>query len=134
MITATVEILIRKQGQSHGVMNQMVTNAIAPLKSAPMVLHAQISNFLILNMSVCFPDVSIVNYVCGGDSDGKDKCVFPFVYKGKRFFECTSFDRDAPWCSIKNDGGQDMKEWAYCLCPSEKLLHRSKFLYFYLFI
>ncbi|XP_065839317.1 uncharacterized protein [Oscarella lobularis] len=69
----------------------------------------------------CTNDVSIVNYVCGGDSDGNDKCVFPFVYKGKRFFECTSFDRDAPWCSIKNDGGQAMKEWAYCLCPKPSI-------------
>ena len=38
-ITATVEILIRKPGQNHGVINQMATNAIAPLQSAPVVLH-----------------------------------------------------------------------------------------------
>ena len=78
--------------------------------------------------------MSIVNYVCGGDSDGNDKCVFPFVYKGKRFFECTSFDRDAPWCSIKNDGGQAMKEWAYCLCPSEKLFTQEGISLFVIYL
>ena len=38
-ITDTVEILIRKPVQNHGVMNRLATNSIAPLKSAPVILH-----------------------------------------------------------------------------------------------
>ncbi|XP_065839324.1 usherin-like isoform X2 [Oscarella lobularis] len=69
----------------------------------------------------CTKDVPTVKYVCGGDSDGKDECVFPFIYKGKRFYECTSFNRDAPWCSISNNRSLIMKEWAYCLCPKPSI-------------
>eukprot|EP00118_Oscarella_pearsei_P023084 m.272060 g.272060 ORF g.272060 m.272060 type:complete len:1760 (+) comp40559_c1_seq3:144-5423(+) len=63
-------------------------------------------------------DVPSVSFICGGTS-GSDEtsCVFPFVYKGKRFVECTTYDEGIPWCSTKNDDQQKMNKWSYCLCP-----------------
>ena len=62
-----------------------------------------------------------VTFVCGGDSGkGDTECIFPFIYKGKRFFECTTFEKSVPWCSTKNEDDGNMKKWSYCLCPSEK--------------
>jgi len=51
-------------------------------------------------------------------------CVFPFIYKGKEYKECT-FEKgdEKPWCSTKVDGDRKhvggQQQWGYCgeQCP-----------------
>ena len=66
-------------------------------------------------------DFPSVTYVCEGNSGADQiKCIFPFIYNGTRFFECTSFEKGIPWCSTKNDVNGNMEMWSYCLCPSKQ--------------
>ncbi|XP_065839072.1 uncharacterized protein [Oscarella lobularis] len=69
-------------------------------------------------VSKCRSDFPSVTYVCEGNSGADQyKCIFPFIYNGTRFFECTSFEKGIPWCSTKNDVNGNMEMWSYCLCP-----------------
>ena len=36
---------------------------------------------------------------------GHKPCIFPFIYGGKSYGECTTEDHDQPWCSTKVDAG-----------------------------
>lgn len=40
-------------------------------------------------------------------------CVFPFVYMGSNYSDCTSKNDDKPWCSLTNDYDKDQKH-GYC--------------------
>ena len=54
-------------------------------------------------------------------SDGPQRnapCVFPFIYKGKVFTECTKFEHDQFWCSTKVESRETKKHvaghWGNC--------------------
>ena len=117
-ITATVEIRIRKQDQSRGVIVQVERSLIVPSTSAQAVLYYY-SNLRYPHGF--FSDFPSVTYVCEGNSGAdQNKCIFPFIYNGTRYFECTSFEKGIPWCSTKNDVNGIMEMWSYCLCPSKQ--------------
>ncbi|XP_047647499.1 seminal plasma protein pB1 [Phacochoerus africanus] len=40
-----------------------------------------------------------------------DKCVFPFIYKGNLYFDCTLHDSTYYWCSVTT---YYMNRWRYC--------------------
>ena len=55
----------------------------------------------------------------GGNSEDNAQCVFPFIFNGKVYEECTTDQRenqaeDKPWCATTADYDQD-GEWGYCL-------------------
>ena len=39
---------------------------------------------------------------CNVAIDGK-KCIFPFLYNGKSYSQCTMVDNKKPWCSYKEE-------------------------------
>ena len=47
-------------------------------------------------------------------------CAFPFIYKGQKYFECTSVEdpNNRSWCSIKTDENdihvKGKNTWGYC--------------------
>ena len=43
-------------------------------------------------------------------------CVFPFIYKGTKYFDCTYIDSLDPWCSTHvNDDNQFIESfWGFC--------------------
>ncbi|PAA51051.1 hypothetical protein BOX15_Mlig027412g1 [Macrostomum lignano] len=41
------------------------------------------------------------------------ECVFPFVYRGKRYTHCTSADRGYLWCGLSDDVDRDNR-WVAC--------------------
>ena len=42
-------------------------------------------------------------------------CIFPFVYDGVTYCDCTEVDRDKPWCSLGVDDDQHyIGYWGYC--------------------
>ena len=47
--------------------------------------------------------------------DGDD-CVFPFIYKEKKYNECTKIDSSFPWCatSVMENGEVVENQWADC--------------------
>ena len=47
--------------------------------------------------------------------DGDD-CVFPFIYKEKKYNECTKEDSSLPWCatSVMENGEVFENQWADC--------------------
>ena len=47
-----------------------------------------------------------------GNSNGA-MCVFPFVYQGIRYYECTVKDSTVPWCATTSDYDAD-KLWGNC--------------------
>ena len=61
-------------------------------------------------------------------------CVFPFMYKGVTYNECTSVEWDQPWCAVVVDNNQiHIKgKWGNCkktcntgreVCPSKTYCH-----------
>ncbi len=47
-----------------------------------------------------------------GNSNGA-MCVFPFVYQGRRYYECTKHDNAVPWCATTSNYDTDML-WGNC--------------------
>jgi len=43
-----------------------------------------------------------------------EPCVFPFVYKGVTYTQCTATDRDTLWCSTINKPNGEMRTWGEC--------------------
>ena len=43
-------------------------------------------------------------------------CVFPFIFKGTTYSECTSFEHDQHWCSVEvaSDGVHVDGKWGNC--------------------
>lgn len=46
-------------------------------------------------------------------TEGK-KCVFPFRYKNKSYYSCTTANHDRPWCSVQNKVDGHYKQWGNC--------------------
>ena len=46
----------------------------------------------------------------------KERCIFPFIYKGKKYTSCTKDSWFTKWCSteIKPDGTYKMGHWGSC--------------------
>ena len=46
------------------------------------------------------------------------KCVFPFGYKGKKYYNCTNdgLDNDLTWCAtdLNGNGNVERDEWGHC--------------------
>lgn len=40
-------------------------------------------------------------------------CVFPFKYKGKTYEECTTEEKNRPWCATTENYQGDRK-WGFC--------------------
>ena len=48
-------------------------------------------------------------------------CVFPFVYNGQAYHDCTEDDRAKAWCSLTYEYDKDLK-WGHCNpCRGETL-------------
>eukprot|EP00118_Oscarella_pearsei_P024648 m.306502 g.306502 ORF g.306502 m.306502 type:complete len:305 (+) comp41311_c0_seq1:53-967(+) len=47
---------------------------------------------------------------CGGNAGGAG-CQFPFSYKGKKYYDCTSVDHTQRWCYTTTSG-----KWGNCNC------------------
>lgn len=41
-------------------------------------------------------------------------CVFPFIYKGKNFTECTDINEPKPWCGTTGNFDKE-RQWGFCL-------------------
>ena len=56
-------------------------------------------------------------------------CVFPFIYNGVTYKECTSVDWDQPWCSTEVTDNQNHVEgkWGNCktTCTTGRILQLS---------
>ena len=63
------------------------------------------------------PLKSICEYQSCLTKDG-DECVFPFTYKDKTYFKCTSEDVYLPWCATKMNGTR-IERWGLCLADCE---------------
>lgn len=46
-------------------------------------------------------------------------CVFPFIYRGETYYECTTRDFGQEWCSLKEDY-EKHKQWGYCANQTTK--------------
>ena len=62
------------------------------------------------------------------DKSGQhNTCIFPFVYNGVTYCECTDVDQAKPWCSIKVDENQNyIGDWYFCKdnCFEGRLIHK----------
>ena len=76
---------------------------IRPPRSTTDSLHAQ---YLIL-FSCCFPGS------CPMQTTRKNCCVFPFIYRRRRYTSCTSVKSKRPWCATTSNYDKD-KMWGYC--------------------
>ena len=52
---------------------------------------------------------------CGGNGN-KESCVFPFVYGGVTFNQCTYYGLNQRWCSTTSNYDTDLKR-GFCDCP-----------------
>ena len=52
---------------------------------------------------------------CGGNANGAS-CVFPFIYGGVEFNQCTYYGRTQRWCATTSNYDDD-KVYGYCDCP-----------------
>ena len=54
-------------------------------------------------------------------------CVFPWIYKGRKFWNCAQPDGDAPWCSTKTDvfDNHVTGNWGYCGPLKDELAHKT---------
>ena len=48
------------------------------------------------------------------------KCIFPFSYKKKLYYECLDTGK-GPWCATKLKGNNIIDKWAYCLPKDTKI-------------
>ena len=62
---------------------------------------------------VCLTQQSITT--CGGNGNNGN-CVFPFIYNGINFNQCTYFGKNQKWCSITSNNDID-KKFGFCNCP-----------------
>merc|ERR1711955_136540 len=60
----------------------------------------------------------------GCKTEGGKLCTFPFIYRGKKYNECTAFHNTVPWCATTT-----LKDWSFngnwgncdcssCTCPT----------------
>ena len=52
---------------------------------------------------------------CGGNGNNGN-CVFPFIFGGINFNQCTYFGQNQKWCSITSNYDTD-KKFGFCNCP-----------------
>ena len=56
-------------------------------------------------------------------------CIFPFIYNGVTYKECTSADWDQPWCSTEVNDNQNhvAGKWGNCktTCTTGRILQLS---------
>uniref|UniRef100_A0A8D0E5V7 Fibronectin type-II domain-containing protein n=1 Tax=Salvator merianae TaxID=96440 RepID=A0A8D0E5V7_SALMN len=76
-----------------------------------------------LQWTYCEPSVTILDFCKFGPS-----CVFPFIYEGKLYRNCTTDGRNDGkfWCSTSRNYDSD-KEWKLCPEDSEILLYYKYF-------
>ena len=80
-----------------------------------MILSLQYSSLIILYVFYiigCWSQTT-----CAGTANNAN-CVFPFVYRGVTFNQCTYYDRNQPWCATTSNYDTD-KKWGFCDCPYE---------------
>jgi len=59
------------------------------------------------------PTPTLGPVVCGGNAAEGAQCVFPFVYNGVTYNECTTANHDQAWCYTD----LAKKQWGNCDCP-----------------
>uniref|UniRef100_A0A8C5SK49 Fibronectin type-II domain-containing protein n=1 Tax=Laticauda laticaudata TaxID=8630 RepID=A0A8C5SK49_LATLA len=65
---------------------------------------------------------------CGSNEifevDGCKRCVFPFIYNGKRFYSCTNQNSEDGrfWCSVTSNYDKN-RQWSYC-ADTSKIIHK----------
>ena len=80
-----------------------------------MLLPLQYSSLIILYIFYIIGCFCQSIATCGGNGNNAN-CVFPFVYGGVTFNQCTYYDRGQKWCSITSNYDTD-KKWGFCDCP-----------------
>ena len=76
--------------------------------------HILLLVLLINSWIICRAETS-----CIQTTDGAN-CVFPFIFDGDEYTECTSFDGGTyhnAWCATTDNHDVD-KEWGYCIIPT----------------
>ena len=66
---------------------------------------------------------SLIIHICNSQSTcegnaNNDTCIFPFLYSGVEFNQCTYYGRTRPWCSTTYDYSTDGL-WGYCDCNDQ---------------
>ena len=56
---------------------------------------------------------SLTVYTTGGTANGA-ACVFPFLYKGHTYNNCTKVDHSTYWCSTTSDYAKGGNKWGNC--------------------
>eukprot|EP01084_Bolivina_argentea_P211580 359896_1 len=60
--------------------------------------------------------ITLSQSTCGGNA-ANATCVFPFIWDGVSFDQCTTYGRERAWCSTTSNYGTD-KKWGYCDCTN----------------
>ena len=57
-----------------------------------------------------------------------DPCIFPFIYDGQTFSECTESGWDTPWCATEVTTSLTYSNWDGCApgCPGVHGIKRTK--------
>lgn len=50
---------------------------------------------------------------CKQHTTSGECCFFPFIYRGKKYSTCISFNHDRPWCSLTSEYDNNSK-WGNC--------------------
>ena len=67
-----------------------------------------------------------MNCVTNGGPDPDKACVFPFMYKGVQYDECTSEGSNTKWCPTQVNafgygyGAAYGNQWGHCTCTEKR--------------
>ena len=62
-----------------------------------------------------------------GSGPYNQACMFPWIYKGEKYWDCAQPDENAPWCSTKTDESDNhiTGHWGFCGPIEEELAQEA---------